>query len=168
MIDEAGAIVHETKAPSDPASIDAVFAGLDVAVVRIGLEAGPLSQWLHKGLAAAGAPVVCVETRHMKAVLSAALNKTDRGDARGIAQMMRVGLYRPVPHCRTVGKTVASQERRMLLTSRGLLVRKLRDVENDVRGTARGTSASRWGRRAGRASRRASSTWWRTATRWGR
>ena len=156
------------RGPDGPASsIEAVFAGLDVAVVRIGLEAGPLSQWLHEGLAA-GAPVVCVETRHMKALLSAALNKTDRGDARGIAQMMRVGLYRPVPHCRTVGKTVASQERRMLLTSRGLLVRKLRDVDNDVRGTARGTSASRRGRWAGGALRRASSSWWRTATRWAR
>ena len=74
------------RGPDGPASsIEAVFAGLDVAVVRIGLEAGPLSLWLHEGLAAAGAPVVCVETRRMKALLSEALNKTDRGDARGIA-----------------------------------------------------------------------------------
>jgi transposase len=67
-------------------------------------------------------PVICVETRHMKAALSAQRNKTDRNDARGIAQMMRVGLYRPV-HV----KTRQSQERRMLLTSRKLLQSKLLD-----------------------------------------
>jgi transposase len=63
---------------------------------RIGLEAGPLSQWLFSELGEADLPVVCVETRHMRAVLKAQINKTDRNDARGIAQMMRVGLYRPV------------------------------------------------------------------------
>jgi transposase len=62
------------------------------ALVRIGLEAGPLSQWLYSALAEAGLPVTCVETRQMKAALSAQINKSDRNDARGIAQMMRVGL----------------------------------------------------------------------------
>lgn len=66
----------------------------------MGLEAGPLSQWLYSGLAAAGCPIICVETRHMKAALSAQINKTDRNDARSIAQMMRVGLFRPV-HVKT-------------------------------------------------------------------
>ena len=60
---------------------------------RIGLEAGPLSQWLFSALAEAGLPVICVETRHMQAVLKAQINKTDRNDARGIAQMMRAGLF---------------------------------------------------------------------------
>jgi hypothetical protein len=68
---------------------------------RIGLEAGPLSQWLYSALAEAGLPVICVETRHMRAVLKAQINKTDRNDARGMAQMMRVGLYRPV-HVKTL------------------------------------------------------------------
>src|SRR6201982_1658106 len=99
---------------------------------RIGLEAGPLSQWLFSALAEAGLPVICVETRHMQAVLKAQINKTDRNDARGIAQMMRVGLYRPV-HV----KTLASQKRRMLLTSRQLLQAKALDIENDLRGTLR-------------------------------
>jgi transposase len=66
----------------------------------------------------------------MKAALSAQTNKTNRNDARGIAQMMRVGLYRPV-HV----KTLQSQERRMLLTSRKLLQSKLLDIENELRGT---------------------------------
>ena len=68
----------------------------------------------------------------MKAALSAQLNKSDRNDARGIAHMMRVGLYRPV-HV----KTLTSQKRRMLLTSRQLLQAKAIDIENDLRGTLR-------------------------------
>ena len=59
-----------------------------------------MSQWLYSALAEAELPVVCVETRHMQAVLKAQINKTDRNDARGMAQMMRVGLYRPV-HVKT-------------------------------------------------------------------
>jgi transposase len=76
--------------------------------------------------------VICVETRHMQAVLKAQINKTDRNDARGIAQMIRVGLYRPV-HV----KTLRSQKLRMLLTHRKLLQSKAIAIENDLRGTLR-------------------------------
>ena len=86
----------------------------------------------YSGSAEAELPVVCVETRHMQAVLKAQINKTDRNDARGIAQMMRVGLYRPV-HV----KTLRSQKLRMLLTHRKLLVSKAIAIENDLRGTLR-------------------------------
>ena len=76
---------------------------------------------------------MCVATRHMKAVLKAQqVNKSDRNDARGIAQMMRVGLYKPV-HV----KTLVSQQERMLLTSRKVLRDKLQDMENELRGTLR-------------------------------
>ena len=95
-------------------------------------EAGPLSQWLYSALAEAGLSVICVETRHMRAVLKAQINKTDRNDARGMAQMMRVGLYRPV-HV----KTLHSQKLRMLLTHRKLLQSKAIAVDNDLRGTLR-------------------------------
>jgi transposase len=98
-----------------------------------GLEAGPLSQWLHAGLKAAGLPVQCIETRHLKAAIGAMRVKTDRNDARAIAQVMRVGWYRAV-HV----KTPAAQEQVALVTARKLLVNKLKDVENSVRGLLRG------------------------------
>jgi transposase len=96
------------------------------------LEAGQLSQWLFSALAEAELPVICVETRHMQALLKAQINKTDRNDARGMAQMMRVGLYRPV-HV----KTLRSQKLRMLLTHRKLLQSNAITIENDLRGTLR-------------------------------
>src|SRR6201987_5124142 len=68
----------------------------------------------------------------MRAVLKAQINKTDRNDARGIAQMMRVGLYRPA-HV----KTLRSQKLRMLLTHRKLLQSKAIAIENDLRATLR-------------------------------
>jgi transposase len=131
-VDDTGRIVREKKVASEPDALLAVLANPDYHFKRIGLEAGPLSQWLYSALAEAGLPVICVETRHMRAVLQAQINKTDRNDARGIAQMMRAGLYRPV-HV----KTLRSQKLRMLLTHRQLLQSKAIAIENDLRGTLR-------------------------------
>src|SRR6267378_4437641 len=100
IVDKAGKVIREVKVATEPMAILAVLTEEALAIERIGLEAGPLSQWLYSALAEAGFPVICVETRHMKAALSAQINKSDRNDARGIAQMMRVGLYRPV-HVKT-------------------------------------------------------------------
>lgn len=132
IVDDAGRIVREAKVASEPEALLAVLANPAYHFKRIGLEAGPLSQWLFSALAEAGLPVICVETRHMRAVLKAQINKTDRNDARGIAQMMRVGLYRPV-HV----KTLRSQKLRMLLTHRKLLQSKAIAIDNDLRGTLR-------------------------------
>jgi transposase len=132
IVDDTGRIVREAKVASEPAALLQVLRGSDYSFKRIGLEAGPLSQWLFSGLAEAGLPVICVETRHMRAVLQAQINKTDRNDARGIAQMMRAGLYRPV-HV----KTLRSQKLRMLLTHRKLLQSKALAIDNDLRGTLR-------------------------------
>ena len=132
IVDDAGKIVREVKEASEPEALLAVLTNPAYRFKRIGLEAGPLSQWLFSALAEAGLPVICVETRHMRAALKAQINKTDRNDARGIAQMMRAGLYRPV-HV----KTLRSQKLRMLLTHRKLLQSKAIAVENDLRGTLR-------------------------------
>ena len=132
IVDDAGRIRREVKVASEPEALLTVLRNPTYRFKRVGLEAGPLSQWLFSALAEADLPVICVETRHMRAVLKAQINKTDRNDARGIAQMMRVGLYRPV-HV----KTLRSQKLRMLLTHRKLLQSKAIAIENDLRSTLR-------------------------------
>jgi transposase len=132
IVDETGKICREIKVVSHPEDLLQLLQDPAWRLERIGLEAGPLSQWLFEGLAQAGLPVVCIETRHAKAFLKAQVNKSDRNDARGIAQMMRVNLFRPV-HV----KTLSSQKRRALLTARKLLQEKALAVENDIRGLLR-------------------------------
>jgi len=132
IVDDSGRIVREAKVAREPHALLRVLKNIGYHFKRIGLEAGPLSQWLYSALGEANLPVICVETRHMRAVLKAQINKTDRNDARGIAQMMRAGLYRPV-HV----KTLRSQKLRMLLTHRKLLQSKAIAIENDLRGTLR-------------------------------
>ena len=80
IVDKAGKVIREVKVATKPAEILAVLTEKPLAIERIGLEAGPLSQWLYSALAEAGLPVICVETRHMKAALSAQINKSDRND----------------------------------------------------------------------------------------
>jgi transposase len=133
VVDATGKVVREAKVASEPEALAGFFAGLGLAVTRIGLEAGPLSQWLHAGLSEAGFEAVLLETRHVKAALSAMIVKTDRKDARGIAQLLRMGWYRPV-HC----KSPPAQEVRALLVGRKLLQGKLLDVELGIRGLLRG------------------------------
>src|SRR5207237_10886870 len=131
VVDDGGKVILEQKVLTEPADIIALLTSLDVRFCRIGIEAGPLSQWLVNELTAADLPVICVETRHMKALLTAQqINKTDRNDARGIAQVIRGGLFKPV-HV----KTLVAQKQRMLLTGRKLLQRKLPDLEREVRRT---------------------------------
>src|SRR6476619_3044933 len=132
IVDEVGRIVREVRVATEPEALLAVLTNPACHFKRIGLEAGPLSQWLFNTLASAGLPVICVETRHMKAALAAQINKTDRNDARGIAQMMRVGLYRAVHF-----KSETSQEKRTLRAARKLLQGQNRAIENDVRGLLR-------------------------------
>src|SRR6201993_3114549 len=133
VLDAQGKILKEAKVASEPGAFVEFFEKLGFAVKRIGLEAGPLSQWLHAGLKRAGFEVALLETRHVKAALSAMTVKTDRKDARGIAQLIRMGWFRPV-HCKSLG----SQEVRALLVARKQLLGKLRDVELSIRGILRG------------------------------
>src|SRR5881398_1596007 len=133
VVDATGRIVREAKVASEPEALIGFLGGLDLRLVRIGLEAGPLSQWLQAALVKAGLEAVLLETRHVKAALSAMVVKTDRKDARGIAQLLRMGWYRPLRR-----KSPAAQEVRALLVGRKLLQAKLRDVELSIRGILRG------------------------------
>lgn len=132
VVDASGKIVREAKIASDPQALALFFGELDCELTRIGIEACPLSQWLHAGLSAAGFSVVLLEVRHVKAAISAMAVKTDRNDARGIAQLLRLGWYRPV-HC----KSQPSQDVRALLTARKQLLAKAIDVELCLRGLLR-------------------------------
>src|SRR5712672_2718684 len=105
VVDATGRIVREAKVASEPETLIGWFRdlGLDLgfAVTRIGLEAGPLSQWLYAAMRDAGLAVELLETRHVRNAFKAMPVKTDRNDARGIAQLMRIGWFRPV-HCKSV------------------------------------------------------------------
>ena len=133
VVDATGKVVREVKVVGEPEELIRYFDELDLPVSRIGLEAGPLSQWLHAGLVAAGRNAVLLETRHVKAALSAMTVKTDRKDARGIAQLLRMGWYRPVH-----AKSMPCKDSRALLVGRKLLQGKLLDVELSIRGILRG------------------------------
>src|SRR4051812_34074315 len=131
IVDGNGRIVREGKVASEPETLIAWLGSRGLRLERIGLEAGPLSQWLYAALRAAGLAVELLETRHVKAALSAMPVKTDRNDARGIAQLMRLGWFRSV-HC----KSAEAQEGRALLTARKLVQSKFYDVS--LRGILRG------------------------------
>jgi transposase len=133
VVDAGGKIVREDKVASEPEALIGWLGALGFAVTRIGLEAGPLSQWLYAAMKQAGLAVELLETRHVHDAFKAMPVKSDRNDARGIAQLMRLGWFRPV-HC----KSIAAQELRAMLTARKLVQSKLRDVENSLRGILRG------------------------------
>jgi transposase len=144
VVDSQGKIVKEAKVTSEPETLVCFFKGLGFPVKRIGLEAGPLSQWLHAGLAQGGFDAVLLETRHVKTALSAMTVKTDRKDARGIAQLLRMGWFQPV-HAKSIG----SQEIRALLVARKQLLGRMVDVELSIRGILRG-----FGLKVGQATRK--------------
>jgi len=133
IVDATGKIVREGKVASEPEALIAWFGSSRLDLVRIGLEAGPLSQWLYPAMQRAGLAVELLETRHVRRAFETMLVKSDRNDARGIAQLMRHGWFKPV-HC----KSLAAQEMRALLTARKLVQSKLHDVQNSLRGILRG------------------------------
>jgi transposase len=132
IVDDAGQIVREGRAASEPEALVAFFGACGMRLERVGLEACSLTAWLHAGLSEAGIAAICIEARQAKAALGAMPNKTDRNDARGIAQIMRTGWYRPVhvksPSCRSW---------RALLTARRMVLNERRDVENGIRALLR-------------------------------
>lgn len=132
VVDGTGGIVREARVASEPEALVSFFGASGMEMARVGLEACSLTAWLQAGLSAAGIPAICIETRQAKAAMGAMPNKTDRNDARGIAQIMRTGWYRVVhvksPSCRSW---------RALLTARRMLLNKRRDVENGIRALLR-------------------------------
>jgi transposase len=132
VIDKDGQSVREIKVATEPEAIRSALEGFADRLGRVGIEASSLGMWLYRELQPTGLPVIIVEARHMRVSLSTMRNKTDRNDARGIAQMMRLGWFRAV-HV----KNIEMQKMRRLLSNRKLLKRKLVDIENHIRGALR-------------------------------
>jgi transposase len=132
VVNQDGEIIREGDLPSEPAAIDEWLQKLGLSMERVGLEAGGLSSWLCHDLLGRGWPLICIETRHAKAAMSAQQVKTDRNDARGLAHIMRTGWYKEV-HV----KSHDSQELRMLLNNRRFLLDKRIATDNEIRGSLR-------------------------------
>jgi transposase len=128
IVDDSGRIVREARVASEPEALVAFFGACGMSMERVGMEACSLTAWLHEGLSEAGLPAICIEARQAKAAMGAMPNKTDRNDARGIAQIMRTGWYRAV-HV----KSPACRSWRALLTARRMVLNKRRDLENGIR-----------------------------------
>ena len=145
VVDGDGKTLWQGKCASNPEALAATIRARAPAAVRIGLESGPLSSWHWHELRKLGLPVVCLDARHAKAALAPQLNKTDRNDARGLAQIVRTGWYREV-----AVKSVDSQLVRSMLTTRVQLVRMRVDLANQIRGVLKpfGLVAGKGGGRA--------------------
>lgn len=127
-----GKVAKESKVETEPEALASFLRNLSGTVVVVGLEAGPLSQWLYKPLTEAGFEVVLMETRQVKGALKAMPIKTDRRDAEGIARLLQMGWFRPV-HC----KSVSAQEMRAILTARKAIQQSAIDLELSLRGVLR-------------------------------
>ena len=129
VLDASGAVIWEGNVESEPAAIAQMIGQRAPQAVKVGLETGPTSTWLWHELRQAGIPVICLDARHAQAALSMRINKTDRNDAAGLAQLIRMGWYREVQV-----KQLAAHGDGALLASRALLVRQRCELENQIRG----------------------------------
>ena len=132
VVDGSGRIVKETRAASEPEALVVALKGIDLPLERIGMEACSLTAWLYDGLRLAGLPAICIETRQANAAMKTMPNKTDRNDARALAQIMRTGWYRPV-HV----KSRPCRLWRSLLVARRTVLNEMRSIENVVRAVLR-------------------------------
>jgi len=129
ILDASGEVVAEATVATDPETIAVALSWYGLEAVKVGFEAGALSPWLYHELTAMGLDVVCLETRQVHQILKTQRNKTDRGDAFGLAQLVRSGWYRAV-HV----KTYDAHALRAMLKARAELVHTRQDLENTVRG----------------------------------
>jgi transposase len=128
VVNETGQVVFERKAKSDPGALTALLRKHVPRAERIGFETGAMASWLWHELRRVDLPVVCIDARHAHAALSVRMNKSDQNDARGLAELVRVGWYREVKV-----KSEESQRVRSILVARSRLVGIRRDIENQVR-----------------------------------
>jgi transposase len=132
VVDGTGRIVKEVRAASEPEALIAALRATGLPLERVGLEACSLTAWLHDELRQAGLPAICIETRQANATMKTMPNKTDRNNARALAQIMRTGWFRPV-HV----KSRPCRLWRSLLVARRTVLNEMRSIENVVRAVLR-------------------------------
>jgi len=132
VVDQDGKVIREKELNTHPAAIIGfIRKHFQSDVANIGLETGSLSPWLYRNLRQEGLPVVVLDAVHVSRALSMRRNKTDENDARGIAELVRMGVeWLGVVHV----KSVACQSVRTQLTSRAMLVHQRVEMENTIRG----------------------------------
>lgn len=129
VVDRDGTVIQEAVVETSPKAIVGFLRGERRRYIRVGMEAWSMASWLYEGLAKAGLPIVVIETRSAHTAMKAQRNKTDRNDAKGIANLVRTGTYRTV-HV----KSASSQQVQALLSARRLLDAKARDISSAIRG----------------------------------
>jgi transposase len=132
VVDEIGQTVKEVRAPSEPEALILALRAIGLPLERVGLEACSLTAWLHDELRSAGLPAICIEARQANAAMKTMPNKTDRNDARALAQIMRTGWFRQV-HV----KSRPCRLWRSLLVARRTVLNEMRTIENVVRAVLR-------------------------------
>lgn len=149
VVDASGSIVAESKVGTCPDAIGSWLERWAESLEKVGMETGPLAVWLWNALAAKGLPIICLDARHANAALKMMPNKTDRHDARGLAQIVRTGWYKTA-RIKSHGAYLV----RALLTARDALVSMRVKLENEVRGLLK-TFGIMFGKRVGGFMRRA-------------
>jgi transposase len=129
VIDGKGSVTFEGKVAAEPAALINLIRSKAPQAVRVGLETGATSPWLYHALKKAELPVVLMDARHANAALSMRPTKSDRSDARGLAEILRMGWYRAV-----TAKSFDSHERLALLAARRRLVEIRVDLDGQIRG----------------------------------
>jgi transposase len=129
ILDEQGKVIHQGHVRTNPGIIADRLKKFQVPIELAGIESGSLSHWLVDELRKLDVPAICIDARKMAAILSVQVNKTDKNDAKGIADAMRCGLYREVTQ-----KSQAAMEISTLMGCRKVLVERKVQSTNVVRG----------------------------------
>ena len=129
IVDENGKIVHESEVKTDPHALADSIGKTGLKIEFVGFESGSLAHYLAQGFKERAIPAVCMDARKMSAILSIRVNKTDKNDARGIADALRTGMFTRVHE-----RPLESINRGAVLSMRRFLVNQRTDIKNHVRG----------------------------------
>ena len=129
IVNELGKIVHESEVKTDPNALSDAIEKTGLKIELVGFESGSLSHYLVQGFKERAMPAVCMDARKMSTILSVRVNKTDKNDARGIADALRTGMF-----TRVHDKPRESVDRSAVLAMRHIAVRHRTDIKNHIRG----------------------------------